>query len=87
MRAQPPGPQLIASNPAFGLDFVACRETHARIVEARDAGAGVLLISEDLDELLELAEQVAVTSDGRNVHEGLAERAVRSEFGRYMASG
>ena len=76
---------LIASNPTFGLDFMACEETHRRIVDVRNAGAAVLLISEDLDELLELVDRVVVMSDGRIVYEVLAQRAEKRVIGRYMA--
>ncbi|TIV61474.1 MAG: ABC transporter ATP-binding protein, partial [Mesorhizobium sp.] len=47
---------LIVSNPCFGLDFSAVAEIRARIMKARNAGAAVLLMSEDLDELLELSD-------------------------------
>jgi simple sugar transport system ATP-binding protein len=40
---------LITANPVFGLDFAAVAEIHARILAARDAGAAVMLVSEDLD--------------------------------------
>ena len=45
---------LIAANPVFGLDFAAVAEIHDRILAARNYGAAVLLVSEDLDELLAL---------------------------------
>ena len=76
---------LIASNPTFGLDFMACEETHRRIVDARNAGAGVLLISEDLDELISLVDRVVVMSEGRIVYEVLAGRADKRVIGRTMA--
>jgi simple sugar transport system ATP-binding protein len=76
---------LIASNPTFGLDFVACEETYRRIVEARNGGAAVLLISEDLDELLGLVDRVLVMSAGRIVHEVAAEGADKRVIGKYMA--
>ena len=43
---------LIAANPCFGLDFAAVAQIHAEIMAARNRGAAVLLVSEDLDELL-----------------------------------
>ena len=64
---------------------MACEETHRRIVDVRNAGAAVLLISEDLDELLELVDRVVVMSDGRIVYEVLAQRAEKRVIGRYMA--
>lgn len=76
---------LIASNPTFGLDFLACQETHNRILEARNAGAGVLLISEDLDELLHLVDRVVVMSGGRIVYEVEAEHADKHIIGKHMA--
>lgn len=76
---------LIASNPTFGLDFLACEETHNRILEARNRGAGVLLISEDLDELLQLVDRIVVMSGGRIVYEVPAEHAEKHIIGNYMA--
>ncbi len=60
---------LVAANPVFGLDFAAVAEIHGRILAARDAGAAVLLVSEDLDELLALSDRIAVIFGGRLVHE------------------
>ena len=60
---------LIAANPVFGLDFAAVAEIHDRILAARNAGAAVLLVSEDLDELLALSDRIVVMFDGRIVHE------------------
>jgi simple sugar transport system ATP-binding protein len=60
---------LVAANPVFGLDFAAVAEIHERILAARDAGAAVLLVSEDLDELLTLSDRIAVMFGGRIVHE------------------
>ena len=60
---------LIAANPVFGLDFAAVGEIHARILQVRAKGGAVLLVSEDLDELLELSDRIAVMSEGRIVFE------------------
>ena len=60
------GPQLIlASQPTRGLDVGAVSYVHGRLLEARAAGAGVLLISEDLDEILALSDRIAVMYQGR----------------------
>ena len=60
------GPRLlIAAQPTRGLDEGAIAEVHRAILEARDAGAGVLLISEDLDEVLGLADRVQAIVGGR----------------------
>src|SRR5262249_205646 len=46
---------LIVANPCFGLDFASVAEIRSQIMEQRNRGAAVLLVSEDLDEILELA--------------------------------
>src|SRR6202012_2890210 len=55
---------LIVANPCFGLDFASVMEIRSQIMEQRNRGAAVLLVSEDLDEILELADRVAVMSGG-----------------------
>jgi simple sugar transport system ATP-binding protein len=76
---------LVISNPCFGLDFTAVAEIRARIVAARNAGAAVLLMSEDLDEVMELADRVLVMSEGRIAYDAPAEAADIGEIGRRMA--
>ena len=76
---------LIAANPVFGLDLVAVAEIHDRIVAARNAGAAVLLVSEDLDELLELSDRIAVIFGGRIVYETPAAKADITVIGPCMA--
>jgi general nucleoside transport system ATP-binding protein len=75
---------LLVANPVFGLDFAAVAEIHARLMAARNAGTAVLLISEDLDELLELSDRIVVLSEGRIVHETLAAEADRRTLGAHM---
>jgi simple sugar transport system ATP-binding protein len=78
---------LIAANPVFGLDFAAVSEIHTRLRQVRARGAGVLLISEDLDELLELADRIVVMSEGRVVFEVAAANADRHVLGAHMGGG
>ncbi|OYU87383.1 MAG: ABC transporter ATP-binding protein, partial [Burkholderiales bacterium PBB5] len=78
---------LIAANPVFGLDFAAVSEIHTRLREVRGRGAGVLLISEDLDELLELSDRIVVMSEGRVVFEVAAAQADRQVLGSHMGGG
>ncbi len=78
---------LIAANPVFGLDFAAVREIHGRIVQVRNKGGAVLLVSEDLDELLELADRIVVMSEGRIVYETGAAGAERHVLGSHMGGG
>ena len=55
---------IIAAQPARGLDVGAVETVHRLLLERRTAGAAVLLISEDLDEILALSDRVAVIYDG-----------------------
>ena len=76
---------LIVANPCFGLDFTAVAEIRARIMAARNGGAAVLLISEDLDEIMELADRVLVMSDGAIAYDKPVTEAQIGEIGQYMA--
>ena len=76
---------LVAANPCFGLDFKATAEIRSQIMQARNRGAAVLLISEDLDEILELADRILVISEGKIVHETIRTAAERQVIGRHMA--
>ena len=78
---------LIAANPVFGLDFAAVKEIHTRLRGVRDQGGAVLLISEDLDELLELADRIVVMSEGRIVCETPGSNADRQTIGAHMGGG
>lgn len=76
---------LVASQPTRGLDVGSIQYIHARIVAQRDEGAGVLLVSSELDEIMALADRIAVMSAGEIV--GVLERAdaTREKVGRLMA--
>jgi simple sugar transport system ATP-binding protein len=76
---------LVAANPCFGLDFAAVAQIHAEIMAARNRGAAVLLVSEDLDELLELSDRIVVMFHGAIVYEARASEADLTEIGRHMA--
>lgn len=78
---------LIASNPVFGLDFAAVAEIHNRIRQVRSNKGAVLLLSEDLDELLELSDRIVVMSEGRIVFETPAQGADRQLLGAHMGGG
>ncbi len=56
---------LLANQPSRGLDVGAVAYVHEKILEARTRGAGVLLISEDLDELMALSDKIVVIYHGR----------------------
>ena len=76
---------LIAANPCFGLDFSAVDQIHNAIVEARNRGVAVLLVSEDLDELLALGDRILVISDGQFVYAGPVAEADIADIGHKMA--
>ena len=56
---------ILANQPTRGLDIGAVGYVHQQLLKARERGAGVLLISEDLDELLALSDRVVVMYRGR----------------------
>jgi simple sugar transport system ATP-binding protein len=76
---------LICANPCFGLDFAAVESIHAQITEARNRGVAVLLVSEDLDELLALADRLLVISHGEFVYETTPSQADIRTIGQHMA--
>jgi ABC-type uncharacterized transport system ATPase subunit len=79
-------PKLILANqPTRGLDVGAQAEVHRRIIAARDRGAAVLVISEDLDELFILADRFLVAHAGEVTDAGTSEGLDRSTIGLLMA--
>lgn len=76
---------VVVANPCFGLDFQAAAEIRQRLVEARNRGAAVLLVSEDLDEILELADRVAVLFDGHLVLQAPRSEVDTVRLGQAMA--
>jgi general nucleoside transport system ATP-binding protein len=77
---------LIAAQPTRGLDVGAIEFVHRRLIEQRDAGRGVLLVSLELEEIRSLSDRVLVMYDGRIVAE-LAPEASEEEFGVAMLGG
>lgn len=75
---------LVISNPCFGLDFSAVSEIRSRIIAARNAHTAVLLMSEDLDEIMELADRVLVMSDGHIAYETPVADTDNATIGHYM---
>jgi simple sugar transport system ATP-binding protein len=78
---------LIAASPTRGLDVSAIETVHGYLRDAAAAGVGVLLISEDLDEILALADRIAVMYEGAIVGEVPAAGAGVEEIGLMMAGG
>ncbi|WP_429079552.1 ABC transporter ATP-binding protein [Brassicibacter mesophilus] len=78
---------LIASQPTRGLDVGAIEFVHKRLVDQRNSGKGVLLVSLELDEVMALADRIAVIYDGKIVGILNAEDATEKKLGIMMAGG
>jgi simple sugar transport system ATP-binding protein len=76
---------LIANQPTRGLDVGSIEYIHHEIIEMRDAGIGVLLISAELDEILALSDRIAVMFHGEIVAILPTEKVTREELGLMMA--
>jgi simple sugar transport system ATP-binding protein len=76
---------ILADQPTRGLDVGAVTYVHDRLLEARRQGAAILLISEDLDELLALADRIAVIYRGRLSRPLATEATSLKELGLMMA--
>jgi len=78
---------LVVASPTRGLDVAAIETVHRYLRDAAEGYVGVLLISEDLDEILALADRVAVIYEGAIVGERDARSATVDELGLLMAGG
>jgi ABC-type uncharacterized transport system ATPase subunit len=78
---------LLAAAPTRGLDVAGIETVHRYLREAAGRGVGVLVISEDLDEILALADRIAVMYEGGIVGEREATTASVEELGLLMAGG
>ena len=76
---------LLIGQPTRGVDIGAIEFIHKRIVELRDAGKAILLVSVELDEILSLSDRVAVMFDGRIMGERLPDQTTTGELGLLMA--
>ncbi|MBS7612592.1 ATP-binding cassette domain-containing protein, partial [Candidatus Bathyarchaeota archaeon] len=76
---------LIANSPTVGLDVAATEAVRKRLLACKERGMGILLISEDLDEVLELSDRIAPSYEGRFVKILPAEEARKEEVGALMA--
>jgi simple sugar transport system ATP-binding protein len=76
---------LIASQPTRGLDVGSIEYIHGQILKRRDAGVAVLLVSTELDEILQLSDRIAVMYRGKIVAIIPAEQATKEYLGLLMA--
>ena len=84
---RPSNKLVVAACPCRGLDVASARQTLQLLQDQAEAGAGVLLISEDLDELLAVADRIIVLHGGRLVGELDATTADRYVIGQLMLNG
>lgn len=76
---------LIASQPTRGLDVGSIEYIHSQIVKKRDEGAGVLLVSSELDEILALSDRIAVMYKGQMMAILDAKNTTKEQLGLLMA--
>lgn len=76
---------LIAVHPSRGLDIGATKYIQARMVEERDKGTAVLMVSTELDELLEISDRILVMYSGRVMGIVNQKEATREQLGKLMA--
>lgn len=78
-------PRLIISvHPTYGLDPRGLRYTHEQFLKARERGVGILLVSENLDEVMQLSDRIAVMFEGKIVKTVDATEAEKRELGKMM---
>ena len=78
---------LVLDQPTRGLDVGSIEFIHKRAIAKRDAGAAILLVSAELDEVLEMSDRIAVMYRGRIVAVIDARTADKNEIGLLMATG
>ena len=78
---------LIASQPTRGLDVGAIEFVHNRLLEMREKGVGIILISYELEEIVSLADRIVVLYEGEIVYEVAGADAVRETIGLAMTGG
>jgi general nucleoside transport system ATP-binding protein len=76
---------LVASQPTRGVDVGSIEYIHDRLVEARDRGVGVLIVSTELDEVMSLSDRILVMFRGRIVAEFAGQGADKNRIGLAMA--
>ena len=76
---------LIAVQPTRGLDVGAIEYIHKQIIAQRDAGKGVLLVSLELDEVMDVSDRILVMYEGEIVGELNPKTTTEDELGLYMA--
>jgi len=76
---------LLVAQPTRGIDVSAAQYIHRRLVEQRDAGTAVLIISEDLDEVMSISDRILVMYEGRIIGSADPRTSTREAIGLMMA--
>ena len=76
---------MVASSPSRGLDIGATYYVYSRFLELLRSGAGILMISEDLDEIFNVSDRIAVIYNGRIMGVFNVNEVDRETIGLYMA--
>ena len=76
---------MIVGQPTRGVDIGAIEFIHKRIIQLRDTGKAVILISVELDEILSLSDRILVMFDGKIMGERTAAKTNEQELGLLMA--
>jgi simple sugar transport system ATP-binding protein len=76
---------ILANQPTWGLDVGATSYVHTQLIKAAEQGAGVILISEDLDELFQVADRICVMYHGRLSNPETVDRVDRARLGLIMS--
>jgi len=76
---------VIAAQPTRGLDVGAMEYIHQRLLQERQRGAGILLISDDLDEIFAVSDRIVAIYEGRIMGEVAGDKASREQIGLWMS--
>jgi ABC-type uncharacterized transport system ATPase subunit len=80
-----PNKMIIAVQPTRGLDVGAIEYIHKKLIEARDAGLAILIVSLELEEVLNISDRILIMFDGKIVKETAPMKISVNEMGMYMA--
>jgi ABC-type uncharacterized transport system ATPase subunit len=78
---------IIASQPTRGVDVGSIENIHKKLLKERENGKSIVLISYELDEIIQLADKIAVIFEGEIVEIREASTITKEEIGEYMAGG
>jgi simple sugar transport system ATP-binding protein len=78
---------IVAAQPSRGLDVRSAAFVHLQLIQAAAAGAGILVVSEDLDELMTLTDRIMVLYEGRVAAELARQQFDRQQLGALMVGG